>query len=211
MWRGAGVWRGLFCFCGGVSRALFFPPLRLVLSRGPSHTRPNTSGARKSSASVCVLPPLLLVLCRGAPPSCPLSRGPSHTQPYISGARESSAAHWPRARHRSARLLRYRYLFTPSSSSSLGGGGEGPRARHRSARLLRHRYFFSFVCGGRVCVCVFVCLCVCVCVCVFVHACEHTHILHTPMYTHIFTPESVRLHIERKCAVYDINMQNKKK
>jgi hypothetical protein len=57
-----------------------------------------------------------------------------------------------------------------------------------------------------VCVCACVRVCVCVCVCVFVHVCEHTHILHAPMHTHIFTPESVHLHIERKCAVYDINM-----
>ena len=41
-------------------------------------------------------------LCyRGAP-------GPSHTQPHTSGARKSSAAHWPRERQRSARLLRSR-------------------------------------------------------------------------------------------------------
>ena len=199
---GGGGLEGAFLFLWGRLEGIILSPPSSCLVEGPiSYATKHVRSQKIIGQCVCSSPP----------PSCPLSRGPSHTQPYISGARESSAAHWPRARHRSARLLRYRYLFTPSSSSSLGGGGEGPRARHRSARLLRHRYFFSFVCGGRVCVCVFVCLCVCVCVCVFVHACEHTHILHTPMYTHIFTPESVRLHIERKCAVYDINMQNKKK
>jgi hypothetical protein len=170
VWRGAGVWRGLFCFCGGVSRALFFPPLRLVLSRGPSHTRPNTSGARKSSASVCVLPPLLLVLCRGA--------HLIHNHTYQ--APENHQPHTGRARGTEAQGFSGIDIYLPPPPPPHLEEEEKGRARGTEAQGFSGIDTFSLLCvgGGCVCVCLCVCVCVCVCVCSYMHANIHTSYTH---------------------------------